>query len=102
MSGRSRLVYLKRHQLDLSRKMREKNKGHLARMEEAGRLFNARHGTQDDVCGKHGRAGIEFVETPQYMHYGKIVCKLCASAGAPDGLYIRWVPFPMGAQPNLL
>jgi len=99
MSERLRQAYLKRHLRELSKKVREKNKDHLERMELAGELFNARHDTQDDVCGIHGSDGIEFVETPQYMHYGKIVCRLCSGV---DGRYIRWVPYPMGARPSLL
>lgn len=93
MSERLRLAYLNKYRLELSIKLREKSKEHLTSMEAAGGLFNARHEIQGDVCEKHGGAGIVFVETPEFIHYGKMVCQICTGEGR--GGWIRWVAFPV-------
>ena len=38
-------------------------------------------------CKRCGSDDTEFVVTPEFTHYGKIVCNQC-------GAYQRWVPYP--------
>lgn len=91
MSERLRKAYEAKWRKEIAKRIEEKNKEHLDRQREAGRLFNARHGTEDDVCPKCRKSdSIEFVETPEFIHYGKMVCLRC------NGKYIRFVPYPMG------
>lgn len=90
MSDRLIMAYEHKHAKEIAKRVAEKNKAHLERLRRAGELYKARHHMEDDVCPKCGRADtIGFVETPEFIHYGKMVCLRCKK-------YLRWVAYPMG------
>ena len=96
MSERLRQAYQDKHDREIILRVREKNKVHNLRMMKAGMEYIARH-RQKPPCGHCGKGDkLEFIETPEYMHYGKIVCARCKSIGAPQGSFCYWVPYPIG------
>lgn len=108
MSDRLIQAYLNKYEREVRERVMNLpwNKEHMAKMHKAGEKYKKCHpGFEEDTCpdictncGKSDR--IEFVKTTDLIHYGKLVCRRCKSRGAPEGKYVRWIPYPMRGKAN--